>query len=116
MIPAARDIVQYGRVRVQRRVDETDGTLAAVGALFVDQGDDGAKGRGRGRGAVDEAQGAIDRDDVVGAIGGDVWVAAYSPGIVVLGGGVCRPVVGKVGAHSRGLVRGFGEDVTEATP
>ena len=76
LVPAAGDIVEGAGIGVDGGVDEADGALAGVGALLVDQRDDAAEGRARGRGPVDELQRAVDGDDVVGAVGGDVGEGA----------------------------------------
>lgn len=114
MVPARRDVVEDGGVGVEGGVDEADGGLAAVDALLVDEGDDAAERGGGGRGAVDEAEAAVDGDDVVGAVGGDVRVAADGLRVVVLGGRVAGFVVGEVGFHGGGLVGWQREDVAEA--
>ena len=113
MVPARRDVVEDRGVGVERGVDEADGTLAGIDALLVDERDDAAEcGRG-GRGAVHEAEAAVDRDDVVGAVGGDVGVAAHGLRVVVLGCCVAGVVVGVVGFDGGGLVGWHGEDVAE---
>ena len=56
-------------MRIYDRVDEAHGALASVIARLVDQSEDRA-GCGRGCGcAVYEREIAVDRDDVVGAVG-----------------------------------------------
>ena len=113
MVAARGDVVEDGRVGVERGVDETDGRFARVDALLVDERDDAAEcGRG-GRGAVDEAEAAVHRDDVVGAVGRDVRVAPHGLRVVVLRGGVAGFVVGEVGFHGAGLVGWEREDVAE---
>ena len=115
MITTRGDIVEDGGIRVQGRVDEADGSLARIGPLFIDEGDDAAKGRRRGRGTVDQAETAVNGDDVIGAVGGHVGIASRGLRIVVLSGGVGRLVVRKVGGDGGGLIRWLGEDVAEAT-
>ena len=82
--------------------------------MLVDEGDDGTKRGRRSRGAVYQAERAVDRDDVVRAVGRDVGVASGRLRVVVLSRGVGRLVVREVGSHGRGLVRWLGEDVAEA--
>ena len=43
LVPTRGDVVQDRGVGVQGRVEEADGTLAGVGALLVDEGDDAAE-------------------------------------------------------------------------
>ena len=114
MVPTGRDIVEDRRVGVQRGVDEADGGLSGIDALLVDERDDAAERGRRGRGAVDQAQAAVDGDDVVGAVGRHVRVATHRLRVVVLRRRVAGLVVGKVGFHGRGLVGWQGEDVAEA--
>ena len=45
MVPARCDVVQDRGVGIQGRVDETDGSLAGIGALLVDECDDAAECR-----------------------------------------------------------------------
>ncbi len=114
LIPATGDIVHNSRIAIKRRIDEPNRALPAIGALLVDERDDGPeRGRGR-RGAVDERQGAVDCDDVVGAIGRHVRVPTYGLRVVVLRRAVAGIVVGVVGFHGRGLVRGLREHVAKA--
>jgi len=113
-LPPTGDIIHNARVRVQRRIDEAHGPLPRVRALLVDQSDDAAESRRGGRGAVDEAQGAVDCDDVVCAVGADVREPARGLRVVVLGRRVGRFVVREVGFHDRRLVGGEGKNVAEA--
>lgn len=68
--------------------------------MLVDERDDATECRRRGRGAVDQADTAVDRDGIVRAVGGYVGVAAHSFRIVVLSRGIAGLVVGEVGFHS----------------
>ncbi len=97
MVSARGDVVQDARVGVEGRVNEADGTFSGIGTLLVDEGDDAAECGGRCGGAIDQAQAAVDGDDVVCAVSGDVGVAADGLRVVVLGGGVGWLVVGEVG-------------------
>ena len=56
-------------MRVDDGVDEADAALALVEARLVDEGQDGARGGGGGRGAVDEGEVAVDGYDVVCSVG-----------------------------------------------
>jgi hypothetical protein len=55
--------------------------------LFVDECYDASDDGRRGGGSVDELEGAVDADYVVGAIGGYIGVAADGFGVVVSVGG-----------------------------
>jgi len=52
-IRAVHDIVQHLRMRVQRRVDEADGSFTSCGTLFVDERDDRAEDRRTQAAAID---------------------------------------------------------------
>lgn len=114
LVATAGDIVQHVRGGVEGRVDEADAALADVEAGLVDEGEDGADGGGGGGGAVDEGEGAVDGDDVVGAVGADVGVSAGFLGVVELSGGVWGRVVREPALHGGGLVARQVEDVREA--
>ena len=115
MVPTRGDVVEDAWIRVEGRVDEADGSLAGIGPLFVDEGDDAAKGRRGRRCAVDQAETAVDRDDIVCAVGRHVGVASCGLRIVVLSRGVGRLVICKIGGNGRRLVGWLGEDVAEST-
>jgi hypothetical protein len=52
-IIATLDIIEGICMRIDRRVNEADGSFAGEGTMLVDERDDGTKGWGRGGGAVD---------------------------------------------------------------
>ena len=115
MVPTRGNVVEDAGVRVEGRVDEADGSLAGIGPLFVDEGDDAAKGRRGRRCAIDQAETAVDGDNIVCTVGSHVRIASYGLRIVVLSRGVARLVICKVGGNSRRLVGWLGEDVAEST-
>lgn len=100
MVSTRGDVVEDGGVRVQRRIDEADCCFSSVDTLLVDEGDDAAESRRRGRGAVDQADTAVNGDGIVGAVGGYVGVAAHGLGVVVLSRRVAGLVVREVGSDS----------------
>ena len=104
LIAARRDIVQHAWIRIECRIEEADSALSAVNALLVDERDDTAQGRRGCRSAVDKTDGAVNSDNVVGAVGRDIRVPAYRLRVVVLGRGVSGFVVCKVGLDGRRLV------------
>jgi hypothetical protein len=53
-------------------------------ARFIDQSDDRAEDRRGGARAVNESQGAVDGDDVVCAVGGEVGARPHGLGIIIL--------------------------------
>ena len=97
LVPAGSDVVQDRRVSIQGWVDETDGSLAGIGTLLVDERDDAAECRRRCGGTVDQTETAIDCDDVVRAICGHIGVASRGLRVVVLSRGVGWLVVREVG-------------------
>lgn len=102
-------------MRVQGGIDEADGAFAEIESGLVDEGDDGAEDGGRGRGAVDEGELAVDGDDVVGPVGRHVRDAFGHLRVVEAVGAVGGRVVAEEGLHRRGLVVREREDVGEAT-
>lgn len=114
MVSPRRDVVEDRWVRVQSRIDEADCCLSSVDTLLVDERDDTAESRRRGRGAIDQAETAVDRDNIVCTVCGYVGVPAHGLRIVVLGGGVTWLVIREVGLDGGGLVGWHGEDVAES--
>lgn len=115
MVPTRGDVVEDRGVRIERRVDEADGCLSSIDTLLVDERDDAAESGRRGRGAINQADTAVDSDSIVCAVRGYVRVASHGLRVVVLRGGVGWLVVCEVGCDGRGLVGWHGEDVAEPT-
>ena len=68
--------MQSPRVRVERRIQETDRFLPGSETQLVDAGDDATPDRSARAGAADEGGRALVEDDDVVADGGDVRVCA----------------------------------------
>lgn len=81
---------------ISHRVQETYTPLSNVESRLIDKSDDGTQCRCRRRRSVDERPGSINRNDVVGTIGGDIGKAARGLRVVVLSGCVWREVVFEV--------------------
>lgn len=114
LIASGRDIIQRARIGIQRWVDEPNTALPDRQPRLIDQRQDTAHDGGASARAVHQAEGAVDGDDVVRAVGRDVGVAAGLLGVVELRGCVGGRVRCEPALHGGGLVGGEGEDVGEA--
>lgn len=111
---ARGDVGQGGAgVGVEPGVQEAEAALAVGDAVAVDELDDAGEGGRGAAGAVDEVAGAVDDDDEVGGLGGDVGVRA-ARGVEVAGDGVVGRVGGQPRADGVGLVAGLAEERREA--
>lgn len=115
LVRAAGDIIEHARVRVERRVQEAQRRASDLRPVLVDDGDDGREGRAGAAGAVDELVAAVEGDEVVCTVCGDVGVGSGVAGGIVDGGAVAGIVVCQVFGDGGGLVGWHAELVGEAT-
>lgn len=94
------------RVRVQGRVDETDGRFASLKPLVVDAGQDRRKRWRAGGGTANQGWGAVVEDDNVVSDCRDVWISASDA--VVLAS-ICTDILPVRGAVILVLRLGGGE-------
>jgi hypothetical protein len=107
-------IIERARICINRRVDKPHAPFARRRSRLVDERDNRPKHRRRGAGAVDERQRAVDGDDVVGAISGDIGVAAHGLRIVVLRRCITWFRSRIVIRNCAGLIVGLGKYIAEA--
>ena len=111
LVPSLCNIIQQSRIRIKRRIDESNTTLTNSQPRLVDKRDDGSSDRRGRRSAVNKRECPVNRNDVVCSVGCNVRVSAGLLGVVELGSGVRGRVICEPGFDSGGLVRREGEDV-----
>ena len=115
MITTRSNVIKHSWVRVERRIDETNGALPNIQSRSIDQSQNTANHWCTSTCSVDVIKGAIDSNNVVNTIGGNIWDTPRLHGRVVSVWAIRWLVLGEVGLDGGGLVEGKGKNIREAT-
>ena len=110
LVTTGSDVVEDPGVGICGRVDEADGALTDGKTLLIYERENAAQGGGRCGSAVDQAERAVNGDDIVCAVGRDVGVTASLLAVVEAVGTVRWWMVAEPALDSVALVAGEGEE------